>query len=95
MAITVKKKKMTPKSSAPADVEGGVELDAVETDNAVVAAVMQGGGAPARKSGGSFVPFVIIGLLACALLGALIAMQFIENSFYTGAIPQYGTMAPR
>ena len=92
MAITIKKKSLTLKSDTPAD--GAAEQPAVaEAGHAVVAAVMPASGSASRKSGGSFVPFVIMGLLACALLGALIAMQVIEDSFYTGAIPQAGAIA--
>ena len=92
MAITIKKKSLTLKSDTP--VDGAAEQPAVaEEGSAVVAAVMPA--SASRKRGGSFVPFVIMGLLACALLGALIAMQVIEDSFYTGAIPQAGAIATR
>lgn len=88
MAITVKKKSLTLKSEAPGAVPAGAE-----EESAVVTASVQRGTAARRKSGGSFVPYAIIGLIACALLGALIALQVIENSFYTGAIPQHGAVA--
>jgi hypothetical protein len=92
VAITVKKKSLKLKSNTPAN--GATEESAVtEEEGAVVAAVMPASGSASRKGGGSFVPFVIMGLLACGLLGGLIAMQVIENSFYTGAIPQAGAIA--
>ncbi len=93
MAITIKKKKLELKSDAPEPVEGTGDQPAEETDS-VIAAMPISVAAP-RKSGGSFVPFVICGLLACALLGTLVAIQVIENSFYTGAIPQHGAVANR
>ena len=92
MTITVKKKSLKLKSNTPADGATGQPAVA-EEERGVVAAVMPASGSAARKSGGSFVPFAIMGLLACALLGALLAMQFIENSFYTGAIPQASAVA--
>ena len=85
MAITVKKKKMTLKSAAPE----------AEPEAPVVAPVMSRDDGRGRKSGGSFVPYVVMGLLACALLGALIALQVMEDSFYTGAIPQHGAVTSR
>jgi len=95
VAITIKKKKIELKSDTSAPAAGSDDVAAVAPEEAVVAAVMRRDVAPARKSGGSFVPFVIMGLLACAFLGALIAMQVAENSSYKGAVPQHGATAPR
>ncbi|MBL7076839.1 MAG: hypothetical protein ISS31_05145 [Kiritimatiellae bacterium] len=84
MAITVKKKTLKLKSDAPA--EGAGEQPAADEPQPVLATM----GTPSSVSqikGGSFVLSFIMGLIACAVLGALVAIQFIENSYYTGMVP--------
>ncbi|MDP6490800.1 MAG: hypothetical protein QGH42_02275 [Kiritimatiellia bacterium] len=85
MAITVKKKKtLKLKSDAP----GAPDDQSVAEEPESVLAAMRGPADSAPvKSGGSFVPYVIMALIACGLLGAVIAMQFIENSYYKGMVP--------
>ena len=85
MAITVKKKKaLTLKPDAP---EAPADEPVAEEPESVLAAMRGPSAAAPVKSGGSFVPYFIMALIACALLGALIAMQLIENSSYTGMVP--------
>ena len=84
MPITIKKKSLKLNTPEPVDGDAG---QATAAEEAAVTAMAP---SPPQKSGGSFAPFVIMGVLACALLGALIAVQVIENSSYTGAIPQAG-----
>ncbi len=84
MAITVKKKKtLTLKSDAPAATD---DQPVSEEPESVLATMRNPAAAPV-KSGGSFVPYFIMALIACGLLGAVVAMQFIENSFYKGMVP--------
>lgn len=86
MAITIKKNTLKLKSDAPAPAEGAEAQPAADEPHSVLATM----GTPASASqstGGSFVLSFIMGLIACALLGALVAMQIVENSSYTGMVP--------
>jgi hypothetical protein len=87
VAITVKKKSLKLKTGAPAAADTPEEQPAEEESQSVLATMGTPSSASAGKKGGSFVPYFIMGLIACAALGALVAMQFIENSFYTGMVP--------
>ena len=87
MAITVKKKALKLKTGAPASAEATEKQPVAEEPESVLATIRAPQYATPAKSGGSFTPYFIMALIACALLGALIAMQFIENSYYTGMVP--------
>jgi hypothetical protein len=95
VAITIKKKTLKLKSDAePSTSDTEEQVTPEAPDDLVVAAVMPAK-VPVAKSGASFAPFAIMGLIACALLGVLLAIQLIENSFYTGSIPRAGAVVSR
>ena len=87
MAITVKKKTLKLKTDAPASTETGEDQPAAGGPQPVLATMGTPTSGAAAKSGGSFVLSFIMALIACALLGTLVAIQLIENSFYTGMVP--------
>jgi len=87
VAITVKKKTLKLKSDAPASSEAPEDQPAAEEPQSVLATMGTPSSVSQPKSSGSFVLSFVMALIACALLGALVAMQFIENSYYTGMVP--------
>jgi hypothetical protein len=90
MAITVKKKTLKLKKTGQAPAAEAAPEAPAETpaaapeDEPVIAAVVQRSpqGRPA-----SYMFAAICGIIATLLLGALVAIQFIENSYYRSAIP--------
>ncbi len=88
MAITVKKKSLKLKTNAPAP-EAAEEKPqpAEEEPKSVIATMGTPSSASEPKSSGSFVLAFVMALIACGLLGVLVAIQLIENSFYTGMVP--------
>ncbi len=89
MAITVKKKSLKLKSAEAPPAGDGTEAQAAPArESAPVLATMgTPSSASAPKSSGSFVFSFIAALIACVLLGALLAIQFAENTYYTGMVP--------
>ncbi len=84
MAITVKKKTLKLKTGTPE----GADTPAEEKTQSVIAAMpASSASAPQKGAGGAFVVSFVMALIACLLLGTLIAVQFAENSFYVGVLP--------
>ncbi len=86
MPGTVKKKKLTIKTTAPTVT---APASGEEGDASQQAAPAQAAGAPvppppmaAASSGGNYKVSAILAIVALILFGALIAIQFIELDFY-------------
>lgn len=84
MAITVKKKTLKLKNDKP---EAAADPAAANASQPVLATIGQRSANAPVQSGGDFLPFVIMGVISCVLLGALLAMQISENAYYAGVLP--------